>query len=92
MSKIATSIRNLLFLAAIAAAIAFITVKYQDYAKPPSGQAALLLAKSGKTDYSIYVDAKATAAEKFAAQTLAEYCKRITGVDFPIVNSADRNM
>ena len=64
----------------------------KDYEKFANGQDVLFLARSGKTDYSIYVDSKATAAEKFAAQTLADYLKRITGVDFPVVNSADSNM
>lgn len=59
----------------------------KDYEKFANGQEVLFLAKKGKTDYSIYINSKSTAAEKFAAQTLADYLKRITGADFPVVNS-----
>ena len=63
----------------------------RDYEKFAKGQDVLFLAGTGKTDYRIYVDSKSTAAEKFAAKTLADYLKRITGVDFPVVNSTDSN-
>jgi Domain of unknown function (DUF4838) len=59
----------------------------KDYKKFVKGQDVLFLTKNNKTDYNIYVDGKASKSEKFAAQTLADYLKRVSGVDFLIVNS-----
>ncbi len=45
----------------------------------------LPLASRGATDYRIVISARATAAERTAADTLAEYLYRISGAVFPVV-------
>ena len=49
----------------------------------------LTLSSDGRTDYRIVVAANAPAAERTAADTLADYLKQITGADFPIVSDAE---
>jgi len=49
----------------------------------------LKLAQKGVTEYRIVQSAKATEPEKFAAEELAEFLKRVTGADFRIVEAAD---
>jgi hypothetical protein len=48
----------------------------------------LLLAESGRSNYVVVLCANATPAEKFAAETMSTYLKRITGGDFPIVDES----
>ncbi|MHB9139229.1 MAG: DUF4838 domain-containing protein, partial [Victivallaceae bacterium] len=63
----------------------------KDYDRFANGQDVLFLAKDGKADYNICIGVNATDTEKFAAKTLAEHLKRITGADFAVVSSADSN-
>ncbi|MFA6175448.1 MAG: DUF4838 domain-containing protein [Phycisphaerae bacterium] len=60
----------------------------KDYAAFQRRDNLIVLADNGSTKYVIYVDAKATPAEQFAATTLADYLKRVTHVEFKIVNTA----
>ena len=46
------------------------------------------LAENGRTDYVIVVGENASPAERTAANTLADYLKRITGASFPVVTDA----
>ena len=48
----------------------------------------LTLASGGATDYRIVVAAGAAPAEQTAADTLADYLRRITGASFPVVTDA----
>ena len=48
-----------------------------------------MLAQDGKTDYRIAVSPDATSAERTAANELADYLKRVTDAEFPIVPSVD---
>lgn len=52
-------------------------------------RAAYLLASKGKTTFSIVLPDDAIKAEETAASELQEHLKEITGVDFPIVKSAE---
>ena len=45
----------------------------------------LVLAESGRSNYVVVLSANATPAEKFAAETMSKYLKRVTGGEFPIV-------
>ena len=52
-------------------------------------QRALTLASGGATEYRIVAAADAPAAERTAADTLADYLGRITGAVFPVVTDAE---
>ena len=54
-----------------------------------AGDAETLLASGGRTDYVIVVGENASATERTAADTLADYLGRITGADFPVVTDAE---
>lgn len=45
----------------------------------------LVLAEKGKTRYQIVIPEKASPSEKYSAEELARYLKKITGAEFPIV-------
>ena len=44
----------------------------------------LVLAEAGKSDYAIYITPKCAAPEKFAAEQLQDYLKKMTGAELPI--------
>jgi len=44
------------------------------------------LASDGKTDYQIVLSRSASEVERFAAQELQEYLKRMTGATFPVIS------
>ena len=50
----------------------------------PAGEG-LVLAESGRSNYVVAVSTSATPAEKFAAETMSKYLKRVTGAEFPVV-------
>lgn len=50
-----------------------------------AGAAGITLAENGKSDYVVVLGASPTPAEKFAAETMAKYLKRVTGAEFPLV-------
>lgn len=49
----------------------------------------LTLAANGETDYRIVIAADAPAAERTAADTLADYLTQITGANFPVITDAE---
>ncbi|MEI7929661.1 MAG: DUF4838 domain-containing protein, partial [Verrucomicrobiales bacterium] len=50
----------------------------------PAGEG-LVLAESGRSNYVVVLSTNATPAEKFAAETMSKYLKRVTGAEFPVV-------
>ena len=68
------------FLAVFLSALLLFTLSAQAFA----AEKTLTLAAGGATDYRIVVSADASAAERTAADTLADYLAQITGADFPV--------
>ena len=50
----------------------------------PAGKE-LVLAESGRSNYVVVVGTNATPAERFAAETMSKYLRRVTGAEFPVV-------
>ena len=63
----------------------------RDYAAFQQGKNVIVLAENGSTRYVIHVDAKATPAEQYAANTLADYLKQITKAEFRVVKVRPAN-
>src|SRR5262249_15294916 len=55
------------------------------------GRADLILAKKGKTAYSIVIASNAIPSERYAAQELQHYLKKISGAELPIITDAHRS-
>ncbi|HZV35577.1 MAG TPA: DUF4838 domain-containing protein [Verrucomicrobiae bacterium] len=55
-----------------------------------SSQGALTLADHGKTRYQIVISTNALPSERYAAEELQRYLKKISGVTLPIANDAQR--
>jgi len=49
-------------------------------------QEVITIARDGKTDYTIVQSSRVTEPEKFAAQELAMFLKRVIGAEFPVVS------
>lgn len=56
---------------------------------PAAAGAQLKLAQDSATDYTIVQSGDASGPEKFAAEELAMFLKRVTGAGFPIANATD---
>src|SRR5206468_2271269 len=56
---------------------------------PPLANAAVELARDGKSGYAIVVADDAIAPEKTAARELQEHLKQVTGAELPIVTESD---
>ena len=63
----------------------------KDYAAFQQGRNVIILSDAGSTRYVIYADAKASPAERYAANTLADHLGQITKSEFKIVNARPEN-